>query len=77
MNELVSGNISIGVQYIPEERRLCLKVNDSGCGFCESDLSQIVDADGSYGRGIALVKELCDPVEYSDSGTTVNVSFKI
>lgn len=77
LSELVSGRILILVEYIPQDRRLCLKLNDSGCGFNENDLNQVMDVNGSYGRGIRLVRELCDTVEYSDRGTTVNVSLKI
>ncbi|MFT5313449.1 MAG: CheY-like chemotaxis protein/anti-sigma regulatory factor (Ser/Thr protein kinase), partial [Paraglaciecola sp.] len=77
LRNLVTGNISIRVQYIPQDRRLSIEVGDSGYGFNGSGLSQLIDEDKCYGRGIPLVKELCDSVVYSNHGTRVNVIFKI
>lgn len=70
-------SIIISAEYRPDENALLLRVTDSGAGFKQEQKSKLENVEKSYGRGISLVKELCDSVAYSDNGSTVDVVFKI
>ena len=52
-------------------------MKDSGEGFDHNTLVSQADSDHNFGRGIALVKELCDGLEYSENGTRVTARFLI
>ncbi|MOA67501.1 hypothetical protein D3C78_1947190 [compost metagenome] len=59
-----------------EGGRLCVRVEDSGCGF---DVSGTLDAEcatGSFsGRGLRLVRQLARHCEWSADGRGVSVEF--
>ncbi len=74
--QLHDGNISIHVSYEPDSKTLELTVSDSGPGFDVANLCKTKETD-SFGRGILLVKELCQNVTYTDGGSTAKVSFTI
>ena len=52
-------------------------IKDSGEGFDFTHIVSEVDSEHSFGRGVALVKELADGLEYSENGTRVDASFYI
>ncbi|MFQ3189726.1 MAG: anti-sigma regulatory factor (Ser/Thr protein kinase), partial [Paraglaciecola sp.] len=61
----------------PHEKALAIRIKDSGKGFKQEHMSKLENVEKSYGRGISLVKELCESVEYTNKGNTVDVVFKI
>ncbi|MFT2092638.1 SpoIIE family protein phosphatase [Paraglaciecola sp. 2405UD69-4] len=74
---IVQAKITISIEYIPKEKRLSLQVEDSGTGFDVKKISQGNSLENSYGRGIPLVRSLCETIEYSHCGRSVSVLFKI
>jgi DNA-binding response OmpR family regulator/anti-sigma regulatory factor (Ser/Thr protein kinase) len=70
-------SIVISAEYIPHENALAVRVKDSGKGFKQGHMTELENIEKSYGRGISLVKELCESVEYTNKGNTVDVVFKI
>lgn len=74
---LESGRIDISVNYFMAPPRLVFTIKDSGEGFDFSNLLSEADSDHNFGRGVALVKELCDGLEYSEEGTRVEAKFLI
>lgn len=77
MAELVNGSVVISAEYKPDQGLLCFQIKDSGKGFEQKALTKLDSMEKSYGRGISLVKELCESVEYSHNGNTVDVVFKV
>jgi DNA-binding response OmpR family regulator len=71
------GRINISIQYQPQQRLLNIEVSDSGRGFDPNDVVLKLGLEKSYGRGLPLVKELCQSMEYRNHGSTVSVVFKI
>jgi DNA-binding response OmpR family regulator/anti-sigma regulatory factor (Ser/Thr protein kinase) len=69
--------IVISAEYLPHENSLAIRVRDSGKGFKQGCLTKLENIEKSYGRGISLVKMLCESVEYTNKGNTVDVVFKI
>lgn len=70
-------SIVISAEYRPHENALAIRIKDSGKGFKQEHTSKLENVEKSYGRGISLVKELCESVEYTNKGNTVDVVFKI
>ncbi|MBU3071177.1 fused response regulator/phosphatase [Aestuariicella sp. G3-2] len=55
---------------------LTIRVRDSGSGFEHKDnFNSEFETQEYSGRGIALLRSLCDTVQYSDSGNEVEVTF--
>ncbi|MFT4938229.1 MAG: DNA-binding response OmpR family regulator/anti-sigma regulatory factor (Ser/Thr protein kinase) [Paraglaciecola sp.] len=75
--KLATGSIKIEVDYAPDQRLLSISVTDSGEGFFVDKNFDLDNNNESFGRGIPLIKELCDAVEYSNNGSAVNVTFKV
>ena len=75
--ELATGSIQIAVDYAPDQRLLRISIADSGEGFVIDKNFELDKNDENFGRGIPLIKELCDAVEYSNNGRTVSVTFKV
>jgi len=74
---LKRAKIVITAEYRPDENVLAIRIKDSGKGFKQQHISKLENVEKSYGRGISLVKELCESVEYTNKGNTVDVVFKI
>lgn len=74
---LASGQIEVCVRYFPDDPKLVFSIKDSGEGFDYSAIVSEADSEHSFGRGVALVKELADGLEYSENGTRVDASFFI
>ncbi len=77
LSALTSAEIIISAEYRPDENALAIRIKDSGTGFKQGYKSKFEDIEKNYGRGLSLVKELCESVEYSNKGNTVDVVFKI
>jgi len=78
LKELADGFVRFNFKHEPSERggRLIINVEDSGIGF---DFSPILKnefkKDGYSGRGIPLIRSLCESFQYSDPGNRVEVIF--
>lgn len=51
---------------------ITLEISDSGDGF---DILETAAQDNYHGKGITLIRELCESVKYSNGGRTVNIVF--
>ena len=76
LSELTEGEICLRVCYQPQQRTLLLSVKDSGAGFSFEPAagSQLQH---SYGRGIELLKELAEDVEYNQAGNEIRIRYHI
>lgn len=78
LEKLTEGFVRFNVKHVPTEVGgvLIIKVKDSGSGF---DYAATVDSKmtrNKYeGRGVPLVRSLCDSLSYSDEGRCVEVSY--
>jgi CheY-like chemotaxis protein/anti-sigma regulatory factor (Ser/Thr protein kinase) len=77
LQALTEGSITITTDYNPQNKQLHIQLKDSGKGFDPTQIEHNSHSENSYGRGIALVKELADSLEYSENGTKVDVLFNI
>lgn len=77
---LADGSIDVAITSLegPGNARLRMEVTDSGAGF---DYARVLrhEPDGSapFGRGIPLVRRLCESVEYRGRGNQVEVVFAV
>jgi anti-sigma regulatory factor (Ser/Thr protein kinase) len=69
--------ITISIQFQPQQHLLQVTVKDSGLGFDFQQQNHDHDHEKYFGRGITLLRELCDPVEYQGMGNSVEVTFTI
>lgn len=83
-NAIIHGNgldksKTVDIEMSKRGNRLCVRVSDQGKGFNPQNVpnptcpEQICQCGG---RGVFLIKELCDKVEYADNGATVKMQFK-
>ena len=72
LEQLSDGFVNFEASFNPLQRRLCLLVSDSGKGFDVNELP-IPDPEQSFGRGISMLRSLCESVEYLAGGTTAKV----
>ena len=77
LSALTHAQIIISAQYYPDEKKLAIRIIDSGAGFNHKKMLALDSVEKSYGRGISLIKELCESVTYDNNGNTVDVVFKI
>jgi CheY-like chemotaxis protein len=80
LENLTSGAVSLYMQHTRMQNggRLKVQIEDSGEGFdyeswCNSNKSQ--ETNMFSGRGIALVKELCESVRYDNGGSKVEIVY--
>ena len=69
----------VNIESIVNGKGLSLKVTDEGCGFCHNSLPDPTHPDNVEtcgGRGVFLIKQLCDKVQFSDNGASVEMYFK-
>ncbi|MEP0356377.1 SpoIIE family protein phosphatase [Paraglaciecola sp.] len=77
LRTLENAFIEITIEYFPEQKKLGIQLVDSGKGFDLVRAAAHTSIENSYGRGISLVKELCESVNYSNHGNIVNVIYKL
>lgn len=58
-------------------KAITIKIEDSGIGFNAAEFMDNLDSGRSYGRGIGLVKAICNDVEYKDCGNRVEAEYII
>lgn len=81
---LTTGSVSICINFyrLPDGDRVTIKIKDSGEGFNAAKLleKQRVNAGTNemqlMGRGISLLEQLCESLEYKDSGTLVHAVYR-
>ncbi|MEE8057499.1 MAG: fused response regulator/phosphatase [Pseudomonadales bacterium] len=78
LNALQDGSISIHLNFIRQEPGLQIEivVKDSGAGF-DYQVASAAKEEEAFGRGIDLVRGLCDSVEYSEGGSCVKVIYSV
>jgi len=83
LETLNGGSIDLSLQLTgTNTNKLKIIVSDSGKGFDVEALQHVSDfdvneQDHSFGRGIDLIRSLCDSVVYSDGGSTVTVVYRL
>lgn len=78
LDELEEGWIEIRLAHerFDDSGRLAVTVADSGTGFDPSRSGIALDENVGYsGRGIALIRTLCESVSYNQSGTEAHVTY--
>lgn len=84
-NAIIHGNKQnpqkkYSVTFNPKEDQIIFSVSDQGEGFDFNNLPDPTDPENlekPNGRGVFLMKNLADKIEFEDSGRKVNISFKI
>lgn len=84
-NAIIHGNKqnpekTFSVIFNPGEDRLVFSVEDQGDGFDFNNLPDPTDPENlekPNGRGVFLMKNLADKIEFENNGRKVNISFKI
>lgn len=81
-NELSSGRVSLSAEWVGASL-LRIVVEDSGAGFDTGsycDNTGLTDSDCEpkcYGRGLAIVRNLCESVEHPGCGNRTVVEFNV
>ena len=82
LKSLVDGCVELQISHhpFPNGGRILIKVKDSGQGFdikqfYENRVENSLDTSLLSGRGIDLVEQLCDRLDFQGSGNTVEVSY--
>jgi len=82
LKDLDEGEIFFSLSVVPSEDqqppKLIFSFSDTGKGFDFINVTDVSDADEndlSFGRGIDMVCLLCDSVEYTNQGRTVEVTY--
>ena len=84
-NAIIHGNCkdeskTVQIQLCKKQDCLAVRVSDEGCGF---DLNAIPDPTCPEnvlqvgGRGVFLIQQLCDAVQFHNNGATVEMEFKL
>ncbi|GIV28115.1 MAG: hypothetical protein KatS3mg027_1929 [Bacteroidia bacterium] len=84
-NAIIHGNKqnpekTFSVIFNPGEDQLVFSVEDQGDGFDFNNLPDPTDPENlekPNGRGVFLMKNLADKIEFENNGRKVNISFKI
>ncbi len=84
-NAIVHGNKMdskkhVEVHVSKDENQLCFKIKDEGAGFDASilpDPTAPENIENPSGRGIFLIKNLADQVDFEDEGRTLIMRFTI
>lgn len=76
----LDGSKEVNIDVLKTNDDLVFKIVDSGSGFDFNNLEDPTDPkniEKPNGRGIFLMKNLADNVEYFNNGSTVELTFKI
>lgn len=79
LEELTNGKISINIQHKPEGQggELTIMFEDTGKGFdYKADMVMLEDNKGHSGRGIQLLRSMCDEVRFDGKGNVVKVIYR-
>lgn len=79
LGELTEGwiSFSIKVEHSQNKGRITIQVEDSGTGFSQNQLSIKSDSSAPryHGRGIPVLRELCDLIEFNEPGNKTRVIY--
>lgn len=73
-------NKTVEVTFETDEKELCFEVRDQGDGFDHEKLPDPTSPENiekPNGRGVFLMKNLADVIEFKDQGRTVSLKFKL
>ncbi|MBK1693171.1 serine/threonine protein phosphatase [Chromatium weissei] len=74
-----AGRLTLTLNYEAEPLGHCvrIRVNDSGCGFSDAEVFALpLDTMRPWGRGIAMVRDLCASLTYTNYGTEVEAVYR-
>lgn len=82
-NAIIHGNKGnkdkkVAVTLVKNKTGLCFKVSDQGVGFNHNTIPNPTQDDlleCCGGRGVHIIKELCDKVSFLNNGTTIEMFF--
>lgn len=67
----------LGVEQSADDRRILLRIEDSGNGFDYKNIRPSTRSDADLpGRGIILIKDLCDSLSYEGQGNIARASYR-
>jgi len=72
--ELTEGWINIAISF--NRGKVSISVHDSGPGFDVEGIAQSKD-ENSFGRGMAIIRSICESLEYSERGSKVTVRYAV
>lgn len=73
-------NKKVCISLTEEKNKISISVSDQGKGFDVHDIPDPTTEERLFcigGRGVFIMKRLCDEVCYCNNGTTVKLEFKI
>ena len=81
LQRLEDGQVAVRVENRPQQGGgsiLHVRVRDTGAGFDPQAVRQVMPTSESMfsGRGIALVRSLCERLEYSDGGRCADAFYR-
>lgn len=73
-----NANKKVAISLVKNKTGLCFKVSDQGRGFNHKSIpnpthESLIECCG--GRGVHIIKELCDKVSFLNNGTTIEMFF--
>ncbi|MFT5164466.1 MAG: CheY-like chemotaxis protein [Alteromonadaceae bacterium] len=71
------GDVTIEVDYKPIGNQILFIITDSGDGFELSATSDNTVNNKEHGRGLSLLNELAESIEYSDKGNQVTITYSL
>lgn len=77
LEQFETGYLDLEVAYLPEKKVIQLLITDSGDGF---DTTKVVDMNNrneQHGRGLKLITELSESLEYLQGGKTILVHYSV
>jgi len=74
---LTEGNITIETEYQPKENKIVFTITDSGDGFDVNQTSDNTVNNKEHGRGLSLLNELAESIEYFGNGNQVVVTYSL
>ncbi len=69
--------LTLTLDYYPDSKTLQIEMAHSGGEFDYESWDKESDDTLSYGRGMMLLDELCDDVDYSDNGKCVRITYNL
>ncbi len=63
-----------------EDQNMCIRIEDQGCGFCETEVADPTQADRlteQGGRGIMVMRHLTDDIMFLKNGRVVELRFTL
>ncbi|MCU4675506.1 fused response regulator/phosphatase [Catenovulum sp. 2E275] len=75
LENLSVGYLELNIAHLPDLQKVRLSITDSGEGFCTEKLNQILNQKDQHGRGLKLIAELGEKLEYKDEGRTIEVDY--